>query len=153
MYTILYTGISYYTVDIIIPITTLYFNSYELSMGFIIIIKIISYSYVPTQGLFSVTWLIFQNQVSLSSVDWLVACVWWCCLIGGDAGEEVRGPVCVPAGSENDPDGVPAVPHEQELREASQLRLREQDDPPHHPVQHEDAGTLTQIHTHCLYRT
>lgn len=48
MYTILYTGISYYPVDIIIPTTTLYFNSYELSMGFIIIIKIISYSYVPT---------------------------------------------------------------------------------------------------------
>lgn len=35
MYTILYTGISYYPVDIIIPTTTLYFNSYELSMGLI----------------------------------------------------------------------------------------------------------------------
>lgn len=45
MYTILYTGISYYPVDIIIPTTTLYFN---ISMGFIIIINIISYSYVPT---------------------------------------------------------------------------------------------------------
>lgn len=70
-------------------------------------------------------------------------------VIGGDAGEEVRGPVCVPTGGENDPNGVQAVPHEQKLREASQLRLGEQDDAPHHPVQHEDAGT--HVYTLCIY--
>lgn len=34
---------------------------------------------------------------------------------GGDAGEEVWGSVCVPAGCEDDPDGVQALPHEEEL--------------------------------------
>ncbi|CAG07259.1 unnamed protein product [Tetraodon nigroviridis] len=64
---------------------------------------------------------------------------------GGDAGEEVRGAVRVPAGGEDDPDGVQAVPHEQELREASQFGLREPHDAPHHLVQHEDAGTHTRF--------
>lgn len=64
---------------------------------------------------------------------------------GGDAGEEVRGAVRVPAGGEDDPDGVQAVPHEQELREASQFGLREPHDAPHHLVQHEDAGTHTRL--------
>lgn len=68
-------------------------------------------------------------------------------VLGGDAGEEVRGPVCVPAGSQDDPDGFPAVSHEQELREASQLGLREPHDAPHHPVQHEDAGTCRTVCT------
>lgn len=90
------------------------------------------------QGAFSLSVIL---QIKKVRPSWLVACVWRCCLIGGDAGEEVWGPVCVPAGSEDDPDGVQAVPHEQEFREASQLGLREQDDPAHHPVQHEDAGT------------
>lgn len=36
-------------------------------------------------------------------------------LIGGDVGEEVRGPVCVKAGGEDNPDGVQALPHEEEL--------------------------------------
>ena len=35
--------------------------------------------------------------------------------LGGDVGEEVRRPLGVPASGEDDPDGVQAVPHEQEL--------------------------------------
>lgn len=74
-----------------------------------------------------------------------------CCPTGGDVGEEVRGPVRVPAGGEDDPNGVQAVPHEQELREAPKLRLREQDDPTHHPVQHEDAGTHKHARTSAAH--
>jgi len=34
---------------------------------------------------------------------------------GGDAGEEVRRSVCVPASGEDHPDGVPSISNEQEL--------------------------------------
>ena len=52
-----------------------------------------------------------------------MTCMSCCPLIGGDAGEEVRGLLPVAAGGADHSDGVPAVPHEEELPEAPELRL------------------------------
>lgn len=61
-----------------------------------------------------------RTQTTNLTADKMYHFIFWsligcCLLIGGDAGEEVWRALRIAEGSQDDPDGVQAVPHEQEL--------------------------------------